>query len=84
MESDVVDDVFNIGSQNEITLRALLKLILKVNKSSLKAKFENERAVNSVLRRLADTSNAKTVLNFSPIISLEEGLLELSEWYFNL
>ena len=84
MESDVVDDVFNIGSQNEITLRELLKLILKVNKSSLKPKFENERTVNSVLRRLADTSHAKTVLKFSPIFSLEEGLLELSHWYFNL
>lgn len=84
MESDVVDAVFNIGSQKEITLKELLELMLKINQCSLKPEFQNERKINSVTRRLADTSRAESDLNFSPMFSLEDGLRELSQWYFNL
>lgn len=84
MESNITDDVFNIGSQTETSLKELLETILQVNKSSLKPIFKDERSVNAVSRRFADISRASSCLNFSPQISLNEGILELSDWYFNL
>jgi UDP-glucose 4-epimerase len=35
-----------------------------------------------VSRRLADISKAKKMLGYEPSITLEAGLKELSDWYF--
>jgi UDP-glucose 4-epimerase len=44
--------------------------------------YREANTVNPVSRRLAGNSKAKRLLNFEPSITLEEGLRELSEWYF--
>lgn len=81
MESDISNEVFNIGSQTETTLIKLLSELLIINNSNLKPKFKDERIINSVKRRLADISKAKILLEFEPIIDLQKGLKELSHWY---
>ena len=80
--SDATDEAFNIGNCEETSLKELLNLLLKVNKSSLLPEFREANTVNPVSRRLADNSKAKKLLQFEPSISLEEGLHELSSWYF--
>ena len=40
-----------------------------------------ERSVNSVTRRLADTSDASRRLGFKAEISLQEGLNDLVQWW---
>jgi UDP-glucose 4-epimerase len=80
--SDATDEAFNIGNCEETTLKELLELLLKVNNSDLLPEFREENTVNPVSRRLADNSKAKKLLDFEPSISLEEGLYELSQWYF--
>jgi len=82
LESDVSGENFNIGNCEETSLSELLVTLLKVNNSDLKHEFRSESSVNPVSRRLADISKAKRLLNFNPTIGLEEGLKELSEWYF--
>lgn len=80
--SDVTDEVFNVGNCEETSLKELLETLLEVNNSSLSPEYREENSVNPVSRRLADNSKAKDLLGFLPTISLQEGLKELSHWYF--
>jgi UDP-glucose 4-epimerase len=80
--AEVTDEAFNIGNCEETSLKQLLEVLLKVNNSTLTSEFREANTVNPVSRRLADNSKAQHLLNFAPSISLEEGLHELSLWYF--
>ena len=82
LQADVTDEAFNIGNCEETSLKELLAVLLKVNNSNLTPEFRAENSVNPVSRRLADISKAKDLLRFTPTISLEQGMKELSEWYF--
>ncbi len=80
--SGATDEAFNIGNYEETSLKELLEVLLKVNNSNLVPEHREENLINPVSRRLADINKAKTLLNFTPTISLEQGMKELSEWYF--
>jgi UDP-glucose 4-epimerase len=82
LQADVTDEAFNIGNCEETSLKELLMVLLKVNNSTLKPEFRAENSINPVSRRLADITKAKDLLRFTPTISLEQGMKELSEWYF--
>ena len=82
LQADVTDEAFNIGNCEETSLKELLEVLLKVNHSNLTPEFREENSINPVSRRLADISKAKDLLNFTATISLEQGMKELSEWYF--
>lgn len=82
LQADVTDESFNIGNCEETSLKELLAVLLKVNNSNLTTEFRAENSVNPVSRRLADIRKARELLNFTPTISLEQGMKELSEWYF--
>lgn len=84
LQADVTDESFNIGNCEETSLKQLLETLLKVNNSELQPEYREENSVNPVSRRLADISKAKQLLHFTPTVSLEQGLKELSEWYFEL
>jgi len=83
LQSDVTDEAFNIGNCEETSLKELLDVLLKVNESSLKPEFREETSHNPVSRRLADISKAKDLLGFTPTVSIEEGMKELTDWYFS-
>lgn len=81
MESQVVDDVFNVGSGNETSLRELLDLLLQITGNAhVTPEYLPERTVNSVRRRLADCTKAWEVLGFKAQVPLEEGLRRLITW----
>jgi UDP-glucose 4-epimerase len=80
-DADVTDEVFNIGSETETTLRELATALLKVMDSDLPLEFGPPRGVNSVTRRLADISAAEKRLGWRPTVSLEEGLERLVSWW---
>jgi UDP-glucose 4-epimerase len=82
--ADTTDESFNVGNCEETSLSELLDVLLSVNNSDLKPEYREENSINPVSRRLADISKAQNLLNFTPSISLEDGLKELSDWYFNL
>jgi UDP-glucose 4-epimerase len=81
LQSDVGDDVFNVGSGTETSLTQLADALLWVMKSNLKPIYGPERKVNPVSRRLADTAKARELLGFQATISLEEGLTRLVDWW---
>jgi len=82
LQSPVTDEAFNIGFQRETSLKELLDIMLKVNDSNLVPEHREENSVNPVSRRLADISKAKKLLGYDPQFTLEQGLKELSQWYF--
>lgn len=80
-KSELVDEVFNIGSGRETTLLQLLQTLLKVTgHEDVQPEFQPLRKVNPVPRRLADVSKARKMLGFEAQISLEEGLRRLVAW----
>ena len=81
LQSDLGDDVFNVGSGTETSLTQLADKLLWVMGSNLKPIYGSERKVNPVTRRLADTSKAQQVLGFRASIDLEEGLRRLVDWW---
>jgi UDP-glucose 4-epimerase len=81
LASDCDDDVFNIASGTETSLNELAGALLKVMDSDLRPEYGPERGVNSVTRRLADTSRAQAMLGFRASVNLEEGLKRLVAWW---
>ncbi|MFC4784698.1 NAD-dependent epimerase/dehydratase family protein [Nocardioides sp. MAHUQ-72] len=79
--SDVVEGVYNVASGTETSLLELAEALLRVMGSDLHVEHGPERAVNGVVRRLADTSAASRDLGFVAEVGLEEGLRELVEWW---
>ncbi len=84
MEADATDEAFNVGCNRETSLKELLEALLSVNNSSLQPAFRPANSVNPVSRRLADITKAERMLGFTPSVSLEDGLIKLSSWYFEL
>lgn len=83
LQAEVTDESFNIGNCEETSLRGLLDVLLKVNHSALSPEFRAENSINPVSRRMADIGKAKKLLDFTPTVSLEKGMKELTEWYFD-
>jgi UDP-glucose 4-epimerase len=79
--SDVTDEVFNIASAKETSLRDLAEMLLKVMGSDLDIEFGPPRAVNGVTRRLADVDKVRDQLGWVPEVDLEEGLRRLVAWW---
>ncbi|HKP06547.1 MAG TPA: NAD-dependent epimerase/dehydratase family protein [Microbacterium sp.] len=79
--SDVVQGTSNIASGTETSLLQLAEALLRAMDSDLGVEHGPERAVNGVVRRLADTSAARRDLGFESTIGLDEGLRLLVDWW---
>jgi UDP-glucose 4-epimerase len=80
-KADVSDEVFNVASGVEISLRELADALLKVMGSSLQPVYGPARRINAVTRRLASTNHARQKIGFEAQVSLEEGLKRLVAWW---
>jgi UDP-glucose 4-epimerase len=81
LQSDVVDDVFNVASGTETSLHELAALLLRVMDADLRPEYGPERKINAVSRRLADVTKARGLLGFNAEVGLEEGLSRLVAWW---
>jgi UDP-glucose 4-epimerase len=81
MQSDRVDDVYNVASGTETTLLGLWQAMQDATRvHHLAPEFHPARKVNPVPRRLADTCRARDELGFMAEVPLEEGLRRLVAW----
>lgn len=80
-KSDASDDVFNVASGTETSLRDLALLLMQVMGADLGIEYAPERKVNPVSRRLASTRAATDHLGFRTQVGLEEGLRRLVAWW---
>ena len=79
--SDVTDEVFNIGSGTETSLRELAEMLVHAMGADFSPEFGPPRQVNPVPRRLADVSRASERLGWKAEVSLEAGLAGLVSWW---
>lgn len=79
--SPISEGVYNVASGTETSLKQLAETLLKVMNSDLHIEYGPERAVNSVSRRLADTTAARRDLGFEATVGLEDGLRKLVHWW---
>ena len=79
--ADVSDQVFNVASGRETSLRQVLDILMHVMKASAPLEHAAERKINPVPRRLADVTRAKALLGFEATVPIEEGLRSLVEWW---
>lgn len=80
----VIGEVINIGSNFEISIKDLVKVIAKIMRSNIKIESDKERQrpkMSEVARLWADVNKAKELLNWSPTYSLEQGIKETVDWF---
>lgn len=80
-EGDLTDDVFNIASGTETSLKELAQALTDVMKADLVPEHGPARSVNGVTRRLASTAHAEDRLGFTAEIGLYDGLQGLVDWW---
>ena len=83
LKADATDEVFNVASQRETSLRQLCDVLLSAMGSRLKPKhvpLPAERKAVEVRRRLADMGKAKRMLGFEAIVPLTDGMARLVRW----
>jgi UDP-glucose 4-epimerase len=79
--ADVTDDVFNIASGEETSLKDLAAALSAAMKSDLAPEHGPARAVNGVTRRLAEVEHTYETIGFRAEIGLTEGLEGLVDWW---
>jgi len=80
--SDVVEPV-NIGNPEEISVIKMAQEIISLTNSSSKIVFK-DLPVDDPRVRQPDITRAKTLLDWQPAISLQEGLKLTFEYFKNL
>jgi UDP-glucose 4-epimerase len=81
LQSDKTDNVYNVASGTETSLNDLAYALLRVMGSNMSPEYGEERKVNPVSRRLADTTAAERDLGFKAEVDLDEGLRRLVDWW---
>ncbi|PYR28927.1 MAG: LPS biosynthesis protein WbpP [Acidobacteria bacterium] len=71
--------VINVATGGRISLNALLRAMNKIVGTNLQPIYQEPRA-GDVRDSQADITKAKTLLGYTPIVSLEEGLEKTLEW----
>jgi len=79
-QSDVTDEVFNIGTGIQTSLYNLCHLLLTLTGSRLQPEYRAPRAVAHVQVRRAAVDKAARMLNFRSKVFLEQGLQKLLQW----
>ncbi len=71
--------IFNLGSGKSHSVKELIDTVRNFTKIEIEYLCTNEQRQNEVLDTVADVSKIKSVLNWTPIVSLKEGLIEMFE-----
>lgn len=79
--SGISQGIYNVASGTETSLLGMAEALLRVMGSDLTVEHGQARLVNSVVRRLADTTAARQDLGFTAEVELEAGLRELVTWW---
>src|SRR3989338_1186680 len=73
-------DPINIGTDEEVTIADLAKMIVKLSGKNIKIVFDKSKP-DGQPRRNCDTKKAKDKIGFEAEISLERGLKKTIDWY---
>jgi len=73
METDITDEVFNIGGEEEVSVKELVFTLLELTGSDLVPEFKLGEKV-PMQRRVGSSQKAAKFLGYIPTICLEDGL----------
>ncbi len=71
---------FNFSNESEVTVLGLVHRILKGMNSNLEPKILNE-ASNEIRHQYLSAKRARTMLNWSPLFTLDQGIERTIRWY---
>ncbi len=74
-------EIVNIGSSNEHTVLEYAEMVKRLTGSTSEIQFAEQLPQDDPLKRRADISKAKALLDWSPVVSLEEGLQKMIGYY---
>ena len=82
---DAVGNVFNVGSQEEITMEDLAKKVISITKSKSKIIYipydkAYEEGFEDMQRRVPDTTKVNKVIGFKPTVDLESIIQSVVEY----
>jgi UDP-glucose 4-epimerase len=80
LESDISDEVLNVGTGSQTNLRELCALLLCLTDSDLQPEFREVLQFTNVRTRCADTRKAERMLGFRAEVQLRDGLQKLIAW----
>lgn len=80
IEKYPVSDPINLGTDEEVTIKELVTMIIKISGFSSKIQFDTTKPDGSP-RRNSDNKKAQEKIGFKAKIRLEEGLAKTIEWY---
>jgi len=84
-EPKAVGEVFNIGSQEEITIEQLAKEVIKITNSSSKLEYipyekAYEEGFEDMQRRVPDTTKLNKLIGFKPTYALSEIITDIIKY----
>ena len=79
--SNTKNEIFNIGTNHEVTIRELIMMLEKVHGKEIKPIYKEFR--NSGTKRRVPDITKISKLGYKPKVTLEEGLKRTYEWYAN-
>lgn len=71
--------IVNVGSDQQVPIRAMAEKIVKISGKGISMKYDPSKPVGPI-SRTADISKAKTLLDWYPKTSLDEGLKRTYAW----
>lgn len=80
LESDVKDEVINIGSGESHTILSLATLLINALASSVFPEVTGQKRVGDIRHCFADISKAQQLLGYEPQKSIQDGIQELVYW----
>jgi dTDP-L-rhamnose 4-epimerase len=74
------DRVFNIGSGHAFTISELAERMADALGKNLEPQITGKYRVGDIRHCFADIGLARSMLGYTPEVSLEDGVLELADW----
>ena len=72
-------EIFNIGNDNEITIKQFAEFIIEVTNSKSNLVYK-DLPQDDPLQRKPDLTKSSKILGYKPLVSLEEGILKTINW----
>jgi GDP-L-fucose synthase len=79
-EKYAVADPLNIGTDEEVKIKDLAEMIVRISGAKTKIVFDTTKPAGQP-RRKADTRKAKEKIGYTAEVSLQEGLKKTIDWY---
>ncbi|WP_287584693.1 SDR family NAD(P)-dependent oxidoreductase [Candidatus Borrarchaeum sp.] len=72
MESDIYNEVFNVGSQTSLSIKELLNLLKDITGIDIQPEYR--KAQNIVQQRIANISKIREMLGYNPTVHIKDGI----------